>query len=219
MTLHCQPLALVSGVAVGAAAGVLAVRAARSTASQSDNDAVRRVNTQSAEWGILIAGPAAGAAIGVRFGVGIELAAYLSLVAVALPLSAIDIAVRKVPDRILIPALPAAVALLALSAHCEGTYSALGRALLAGCATFAAYLALALGTGQLGLGDCKAAGFCGIFLGYVGWRTTAFGALLAFVLAAAVAVLRMARRGSARDKTLAFAPYIFAGALVAVAIS
>ncbi|WP_194909574.1 prepilin peptidase [Catenulispora rubra] len=148
-----------------------------------------------------------------------ELAAYLLLVAVALPLSAIDLVARKVPDRILIPAVPAAVALLALAACSAGAYGALGRSVLAGIATLLAYLALALVTGQLGLGDCKTAGFCGIFLGYLGWNATARGALVAFLLAAVVSAARRMRSTRARDRTLAFAPYIFAGALVAVAIS
>jgi len=150
----------------------------------------------------------------------VELPAYLFLVAVALPLSAIDVAVRKIPDRILAPAVPAAIALLALAANSAGAYGDLGRAVLAGIVSLTAYLALALATGQLGLGDCKAAGLCGIFLGYLGWRAAALGVLLAFVLAAAFVAARTVMNGTTpRNKTLAFAPFIFSGALVAVAVS
>lgn len=208
--LHADALALTASAVVGCVAGFLAARAA----GRASSDGEYRQTALICGVGVV-----AGMAIGARFGMGLELTAFLLLVAVALPLSAIDVAVRKVPDRILIPATPAAIALLALASHSAGTYSALGRALLAGVVTFGAYLVLAVVTGQLGLGDCKAAGFCGVFLGYLGWKTAVFGAFVAFVLAAVVAVLQVARMGSARAKTLAFAPYIFAGAILAIAVS
>ena len=102
---------------------------------------------------MLAAGAIAGVGIGARFGTTVELMAYLLLVAVALPLSAIDFAVRKVPDRILLPAVPMAVASLALAAGSAGSYDPWWRAVLAGAVSFLAYLTLALATGQLGLGD------------------------------------------------------------------
>ncbi|MFL6115212.1 MAG: prepilin peptidase [Catenulispora sp.] len=198
---------------IGCAAGIHGARAA---ATSSSSRCIGRHQWVAAVAGI---GALAGAAIGAKFGVGIELAAYLLLVAVALPLSAIDIAVRKVPDRILLPAVPAAIAILALAALSAGSYSALGRALLAGVTTFTAYLALALGTGELGFGDCKAAGLCGIFLGYLGWSQVFLGTLAAFVLAALVAATRFLRDDPARTGTVAFAPYIFAGAVLTVTLS
>lgn len=218
MIMHWQPAAMAVGSLVGAVAGAHAWRAA--SAATHDTGTDRPSEHGAPTFAVAIgSGVVAGAAVAARFGLGAELAAYLLLVAVALPLSAFDIAVRKVPDRILLPAVPATIALLALAAHSAGTYGALGRALLAGVATFAAYLLLALGSGQLGLGDCKAAGFCGIFLGYLGWTDVARGPLAAFLLAAIVAAGRMFRGGAMRDRTLAFAPFIFAGAIVAVVIS
>ncbi|MFL6114276.1 MAG: prepilin peptidase [Catenulispora sp.] len=166
-----------------------------------------------------MAGTVAGIAMGVRFGIGVQLAAYLLFVAVALPLSAMDMAVRKVPDRILLPAVPAAVALLALAAHSAGAYGALGRALVAGSATFVAYLALAVASGQLGLGDCKAAGLCGIYLGFLGAQPAVLGVVAAFVLAACYALGRRAVGADDDTRTLAFAPFIFAGAFIAIIVS
>lgn len=218
MTLHWQPLALISGTAVGTTAGAYAAHSARAAFSQSDADVGGRVHAKLVDVATVIAGTAAGAAAGARFKFGAELAAYLLLVAVALPLSAIDVAIRKVPDRILLPAVPAASALLALAAHSAEDFSALGRALLVGVATFAAYLLLALATGQLGFGDCKAAGFCGLYLGYLGVKPAALGVVVAFVLAAIVSVISRTRRGSGGNLTLAFAPYIFAGALLVITI-
>jgi leader peptidase (prepilin peptidase)/N-methyltransferase len=210
--LHAEPLALAAGASIGCVAGALGARAALRAAGPS---------SRPRRWGLLagMIGAIAGTAMAVRFGTGVQLAAYLLLVAVALPLSAVDIAVRKVPDRILIPAVPAAIALLALAAHQTGAYGALGRALLAGIATFGAYVLLALATGQVGLGDCKAAGLCGLYLGYLGVRPAALGVVAAFVLAAVGSVISRVCRGSGRDRTLAFAPYIFAGALLVIVVS
>ena len=211
--LHAAPLALAAGALVGTLAGVLTAGAAGRSTGRPDTQ--RRWVAPALTSGVI-----AGVGIGVRFGTTVELPAYLFLVAVALPLSAIDVAVRKIPDRILAPAVPAAIALLALAANSAGAYGDLGRAVLAGIVSLTAYLALALATGQLGLGDCKAAGFCGIFLGYLGWTAAALGVLLAFVLAAAFVAARTVMNGTTpRNKTLAFAPFIFAGALVAVAVS
>lgn len=213
-----QPLALISGMAVGTAAGAYAAHSARTALSESSSDVGGRDRARLADAATVIVGAAAGAAVGARFGFGVELAAYLLLVAVALPLSAIDVAARKVPDRILLPAVPAAIALLALAAHSTRDFGALGRALLVGVATFVAYLLLALGTGQLGFGDCKAAGFCGLYLGYLGAKPAALGVVFAFVMAAVVAVISRTRRASGGNRTLAFAPYIFAGALLVITI-
>jgi leader peptidase (prepilin peptidase)/N-methyltransferase len=208
---HWQPLAVILGAAVGGAAGTHAAYAAKVAASADRYE--RRFALTVA------AGVTAGMMIGARFGIGLELTAYLLLVAVALPLSAIDIAIRRVPDRIVLPAVPAAIALLALAAHSAGTFSSLGRALFAGVATFVAYLALALATGQLGLGDCKAAGLCGLYLGFLGVRSALFGVVAAFVLAACYVLGRRVVGTKKDTRTLAFAPFIFAGAIITIIAS
>ncbi|NUP46293.1 MAG: prepilin peptidase [Catenulispora sp.] len=209
--LHAEPFALAAGASIGCIAGVLGAHAASRASGPS---------SRPRRWGLLagMIGAIAGTAVAVRFGTGVQLAAYLLFVAVALPLSAIDIAVRKVPDRILVPAVPAAIALLALAAHHAGACGELGRALLAGIATFGAYVVLALATGQVGLGDCKAAGLCGLYLGFLGVRPAALGVVAAFVLASVGSVISRVRRGSGRDRTLAFVPYIFTGTLLVILV-
>jgi leader peptidase (prepilin peptidase)/N-methyltransferase len=210
--LHAAPLALAAGALVGIVAGVLAVGAAGRAASRRD------IRWQLATP-VIAVGAIAGVGIGARFGTSVELAAYLLLLAVALPLSAVDFAVRKVPDRILFPATAGAVMLLTLTAANAGSYGAWWRAIVAGTLSFLFYLALALATGQLGFGDCKAAGLCGLYLGYLGVRPAALGVVAAFVLAAIGSVISRVRRGSGRDRTLAFAPYIFAGTLLVIVVS
>ena len=78
------------------------------------------------------------------------------------------------------------------------------------------YLALGLAfPAGMGLGDVKWAGLIGLYLGYLGWTNlptatlVAFGAAAVFALAGRVA-------GRSRGLVLPMAPFMTAGALVAV---
>jgi leader peptidase (prepilin peptidase)/N-methyltransferase len=142
-------------------------------------------------------------------------AACLALLAVAIPLSAIDAAARTLPDRLLLPAIPACIALLALAAAHESEYWPLWRALAAGALVFAAFTFLALSVpGGLGFGDCKAAALCALPLGYLGWHYVLVGVLAAYLCAAIYMTVRRLAGDAAR--TLAFGPFLFAGALAAL---
>ena len=142
-------------------------------------------------------------------------AACVALLAAALPLAAIDAATRTLPDRLLLPAIGACLVPLTLAAACGSDFGPLWRAGAAGVVVFAAFTALALALpGQLGFGDCKAAALCALPLGYLGWHHVLLGNLAAY-LCAAVYVLgrRLAGRSSS---TLAFGPFLFAGAMIAL---
>jgi leader peptidase (prepilin peptidase)/N-methyltransferase len=138
------------------------------------------------------------------------------MLAAALPLAAIDAATRTLPDRLLLPAIPACAALLALAAAHAGDYSPLWRALAAAALLFLAFTALALAApGQLGFGDCKAAALCALPLGYLGWNLVLLGVLAAYLLAALyITGARLVRKTVGR--TFAFGPFLFAGALAAL---
>ncbi|MEY9861351.1 leader peptidase (prepilin peptidase)/N-methyltransferase [Catenulispora sp. GAS73] len=165
-------------------------------------------------------GTVAGVAIAARFGLGVELAAYLLLVVAAILLSTIDLATYTMPDRIMAPAACAAVFLLAVAAFSADSAVPWWRAVAAGAASFVGYLILALVTGQLGLGDCKAAAVCGAFLGFQSWRQVALGPVAAFVLAGIVAATRAAwRSGRSRHHRLAFGPYLFGGAVLVIVLA
>jgi leader peptidase (prepilin peptidase)/N-methyltransferase len=66
----------------------------------------------------------------------------------------------------------------------------------------------------MGLGDVKWAGLVGLYLGWVRWEAASTATLVAFA-AAAVFVLG-ARAGRGRQFILPMAPFMTAGALVAV---
>ncbi|MBO0825331.1 MAG: prepilin peptidase [Actinobacteria bacterium] len=155
-----------------------------------------------------------------RFGGSAAVAAFGFLGVLGVALSAIDIAVQRLPNRLTLPAYPVMVVLLGVAAvfgHSGGT---LVRALLGGAALAAVYLFLAvLRPGQLGAGDVKLAGLTGLALGWVGWPVVVFGTALGFVLSALVSVALLAARRITMRSSISFGPFMLGGALLAIVLS
>ncbi|MHB1593080.1 MAG: prepilin peptidase [Streptosporangiaceae bacterium] len=152
-----------------------------------------------------------------RFGATPDLAAFAYLGVLGVALALIDADVQRLPDPLTLPGYPAMIALLTAAALAGGGATTLGRALLAGLALAAVYLALGiLSRGQLGGGDIKLAGLIGLALGWVGWRAVVVGACLGFVLAAAGSLKLLATRRISVRSMVSFGPYMLAGALLAV---
>jgi leader peptidase (prepilin peptidase)/N-methyltransferase len=166
---------------------------------------------------LVVAGAAAGAAVGWRFA-GADpplLAAWLLVAALAAPLTAADVAWLRLPDALVLPAAAGTLALLGLAAAGVRGGTA-GRALAAGALLFGAHAALALlPRSALGFGDVKLAGWLGLPLGWLGWPAVAVGALLPYLLAGPVAAALLVTGRARRDTPLPFGPYLLAGALLA----
>jgi leader peptidase (prepilin peptidase)/N-methyltransferase len=128
-----------------------------------------------------------------------------------------DASERRIPNAVLLPAYPIAIALLVVASAAEHQWYGLFRGAIGMFVLASFYLVLALlRPGELGFGDVKLAGLIGLVLGWLGWRELAIGALSGPALGAAVAlVLVAARRGKGRN-TLPFAPFLVVGALVAI---
>ena len=155
-----------------------------------------------------------------RFGGEPDLLAFGFLGALGVALSAIDIAVHRLPDRLTLPAYPVLIALLAVAAVTGHHGGALARALLAGVALALGYLLLALlRPGQLGLGDVKLAGLAGLALGWLGWPTLGLGAALGFVLCAVVSLALLAVRRISLHSAICFGPFLLGGAMLAILAS
>ena len=123
---------------------------------------------------------------------------------------------QRLPDRLTLPAYPALILLLALTAVLTGDGAALVRALLGALALGGGYLLIGLvSSGQLGGGDIKLAGLVGLALGWLGWRSMITGACLAFVLAAMMSLGLLAARRVSRRSMISFGPYLLGGALLA----
>ncbi len=150
-----------------------------------------------------------------RFGWSAELPAYLAFGAVGVIVSGTDLATRRIPNRIVAPAYVTGAVLLAVVSAGSGSWWPLSRAAIGAALLAGFYLALGLAfPAGIGLGDVKWAGVIGIYLGYLGWTDLPQGTLVAFG-AAAVFVL-VGRAAGHHRLVLPMAPFMTAGALVAV---
>jgi leader peptidase (prepilin peptidase)/N-methyltransferase len=150
-----------------------------------------------------------------------ELAAFLVVAAVGLPLGAIDVACHRLPDPLVGGAFALAVPLLALAALVEGRPGPLVRAGLAALVMFTGYLVLALlPRADLGFGDVKLAGLLGLLLGWLGWPAVLLGALLPHLLNGPVALGLLLSGRARRNTALPLGPALLGGAwLAAVAVA
>ena len=143
------------------------------------------------------------------------LVAFLYLAAISVALSAIDIDVHKLPNRIVLPSYAVGGVLLGAAALVGGDLEAGARA-AAGAGIFVLfYLILALvKPGGMGMGDIKLSGVLGLYLGYLGWSQLIVGVAGAFLLGGlfGIAVL-ISRRGG---RGIPFGPWMFAGAWLGI---
>lgn len=152
-----------------------------------------------------------------RFGVTVELGAYLVLVAVYVALALIDLDTQRLPDVLTLGVLPPFVALLAGASASSGDWAALVRALIAGAALFAFYfLLLVIYPGGMGFGDVKLAASVGVALGYLGWGALGVGAFAAFLLGGIFGVALMLAGKKGRRDGVPFGPWMVLGAVIGI---
>ena len=152
-----------------------------------------------------------------RFGGQPDVVAFAFFGVLGVALAAIDIAVRRLPDRLTLPAYPILIALLAVAAIVGHDFAALLRALLGGLSLAGLFLLLALvRPGQLGGGDIKLAGIAGLALGWLGWPVLILGAALGFVLSAVASLALLVMRRVTLHSEICFGPYLLGGALLAM---
>lgn len=145
------------------------------------------------------------------------LPAVLYFAAMGICLSMIDVDVGRLPNTIVYPSYPVVAALLAIAAAIQDNPAALLRAGVGAAVLFAAYFTLAcLYPAGMGFGDVKLAGIVGGVLGFMSYPVLAVGAFAAFALGSVFGLGRIvSRRGTARS-TIAFGPFIIAGALLSL---
>jgi leader peptidase (prepilin peptidase)/N-methyltransferase len=168
------------GVVLGGGAGVVAGAAARGLVGRLRRGAVVAppgcVGVAGAAWAVVGGAAAAGALPGAWVPV------LLALTWFGVAAGAVDLAHRRLPDALTLPALPAALLLVAPLGP-----AALGRAAGVAVLAAAAHAAVRLvAPGAMGGGDVKLAAPLGAVLGAVSWPAAV---LAAAVAAAATAVL------------------------------
>ncbi|MPV49347.1 MULTISPECIES: A24 family peptidase [unclassified Pseudactinotalea] len=149
-----------------------------------------------------------------------ERVTFTGLAVAAGLLVTIDLAVHRLPDRIVLAAAAVAVTGTAAAAWESGSWQPWGRALLAGIVVGAGFLLLALASPTgLGLGDVKLAAVLGTVLGWFGWQAALTGILAGFVCGGVVALIGLAlRRTGVRDH-LAFGPWLILGSVAGIALT
>jgi leader peptidase (prepilin peptidase)/N-methyltransferase len=144
------------------------------------------------------------------------LAAFLALAAVSVALAAIDLELAVLPNRIVVPALIATVALLSASGAISGDLIAIARMLIGGAALFLLYALLALVPRGMGYGDVKLAALLGAAMAWVGIPALVVGAFAAFILGGIVGVALLIARRAGRGARIPFGPWMLAGAWVGI---
>ena len=135
-------------------------------------------------------------------------------------LAAVDLAVHRLPDRVLLPAVVAGATALLVDAAATGSWPALVRAALAAGVAFAlAAVARVAPPEGLGFGDVKLLGLIGLLLGWAGWGVLLAGVFLGLLTGAGVSLLLVATRRAGWRTAVPFGPPLLAGAALALAVA
>jgi leader peptidase (prepilin peptidase) / N-methyltransferase len=134
-------------------------------------------------------------------------------------LAQVDLAVHRLPDRVVFPSIAVVAVAALLDAAVTASWDQLLRALAAGLAAFvcAALVGLVSPRG-LGFGDVKLLGLLGVLLGWFGWPVLLLGVLLGFVVGALVSLALLAARRAGWRTEIAFGPSLLAGAALALGL-
>lgn len=160
-----------------------------------------------------------GACAGHAVGWSAALPAFAVFAALATPLLLIDAELRRLPDRLVLPAAGCGLVLLALAAAIRSDWGALARAAAAGGIVFALFATVALASPRsMGFGDVKLAGVLAVYLGWLGWGHVLYGIFAGFVLGAVVAIGLLAGRRASLKTDIALGPALIVGALLVAAV-
>jgi len=154
--------------------------------------------------------------VGARFGADWAVPAFLVFTACLLSVAAVDIEHFIVPNRILLATVAVGGPLLLVASAADGWHHARD-ALLAGAIGFGLLLVVNLVyPAGMGMGDVKLAGVEGLFLGYLGVGHLLVGLFLGFLLGSVGGVALIASGVRTRKDHIPFAPFLAAGAYIAL---
>lgn len=135
-----------------------------------------------------------------------------------LVLTAIDLDVQRLPDRITLPLVVATAAAVLVLSMVEPDLAGPAEILGCGAAMALVYAVLILVPGSgMGGGDLKLAPTLGLLTGTLTWVLSALALLITFAVAGLVGLALMAS-GRPRGTLMAFGPYMVLGALSVLAL-
>lgn len=208
-------VAIGAGALAGAVPAVLTSRRLQADALNARWG--RRATSAVTIWVQAVTGALVGILLAVHFTHAPALAAYLLLAACAVPLSAVDLAMRKIPDAILGPAAVLTLLSLLIAVPVGGGLTPLVRGMLAALAVGVGFLVLAIvAGGGFGLGDVKLLAYLALLTGYQSWSAVLQGLFAGFAIAAVTA---LALRGGRGGKQIPLAPWLIFGAVIVLMAS
>jgi leader peptidase (prepilin peptidase) / N-methyltransferase len=152
----------------------------------------------------------------LRIGWGPALVPAVYLAVLTAPLTSTDIALHRLPNRLVVPGYVFALVGVALSGAIGGTLPVV--ALAAGAAYFVFLLLMNL-AGGMGMGDVKLAGVLGLGLGLVSAGAAVAGLVLAFLLGGTAGAASMLAQRSGPRTRIPFGPFLLAGYWASVALA
>jgi leader peptidase (prepilin peptidase)/N-methyltransferase len=148
------------------------------------------------------------------------LPAYLYFVAIGVALTMIDIDVKRLPDKIVLPSYLVVGSLLTLASAARGEWGDLGRAGTGAAGLFALYFLMAfIYPAGMGFGDVKLSFVVGGLLAYLSWPAFWVGAFGGFLLGSLGGIVLLVTRRGTRKSQIPYGPYMLAGALIAMFVS
>lgn len=146
------------------------------------------------------------------------LPAFLWFAAVVEVLVIIDLAHKRIPNRILYPGTAVALVLLAAGAVAEGEASALLRGLAGGAGYFGLLLLVAIvARGGFGFGDVKLAFLLGLFAAYRSWESLFVSVVMAFLVGGLISIVLLVARRAGRRDAIPFGPALAVGVAIGIA--
>ena len=141
---------------------------------------------------------------------------WFALVAVRLAVT--DIRTHRLPNAVVLPSYPVAGLLLGGAAAGGGEPVRIAGMLLGAAALWGGFFLLRLvNPAGLGFGDVKLAGLLGLYLGFLGPGQVLAGVVAAFVFGGVWGLILIISRRGTGATAVAFGPFLFLGAAVAMA--
>lgn len=205
---------VLAGALAGGALGVLAEWPRRILPGRSPEAEAQPGWTQTVSRPpfLQVLGVVVGAICGLKFGLTRELVLALALVAILLPVIAIDLEYRIIPNLLVVPGAAVGIVLTALLFPDRILEHA-----IAAVATFGVLFAIAvIKPGGFGFGDVKLGLALGAFMG----GRVASGVFAAFLLASIPSIILLLTRGRDGARTyVPFGPFLAAGAVIALLLA
>jgi leader peptidase (prepilin peptidase)/N-methyltransferase len=142
----------------------------------------------------------------------------LYLLLVAIPLTVIDLREHRLPNRLVLPVFPIALTAQGIAIALGADWASLGIALAVSVAMFIAGI-LANYFEWLGMGDVKLASAITLILAFFSPLASLVAIGLAFVLAFAVIIFKLARGKANLGQSIPLGPYMLLSFLIALSQS